>query len=69
MASLLWSRGLDFRRGWKNAKEADEWSVNFPAVCSIAHCCAGNEISITEEQRWFKEGVDVDSVEISEDHW
>ena len=30
---------------------------------------SGNEISISEEERWFKEGVDVDSVVIGEAHW
>lgn len=27
---------------------------------------SGNEISITEADRWFREGVDVDQVEIAE---
>ena len=30
---------------------------------------SGNEISIKEEDRWFKTGVDVDKVVISEAHW
>lgn len=30
---------------------------------------SGNDVKISEEERWFKEGVDVDSVEISERHW
>jgi hypothetical protein len=30
---------------------------------------SGNEISISEEERWFKDGVDVNSVEIGEAHW
>jgi len=27
---------------------------------------SGNEIAIKEEERWFKDGVDVDDVEINE---
>ena len=30
---------------------------------------SGNDLEITEEQRWFKEGVDVNIVEIGEEHW
>jgi uncharacterized protein len=30
---------------------------------------SGNDIEIEEGDRWFKDGVDVDSVEISEKHW
>ncbi|KAI4833989.1 DUF1348-domain-containing protein [Aureobasidium sp. EXF-8845] len=30
---------------------------------------SGNNIEISEAERWFKEGVDVNSVEISEAHW
>ncbi|KAI5238976.1 DUF1348-domain-containing protein [Aureobasidium subglaciale] len=30
---------------------------------------SGNNIEINEAERWFKEGVDVNSVDISEAHW
>ncbi|KAK0276093.1 hypothetical protein LTR91_000657 [Friedmanniomyces endolithicus] len=30
---------------------------------------SGNDVEIAEGERWFKEGVDVDSVEIGEEHW
>jgi len=30
---------------------------------------SGNNVKISEDQRWFKDGVDVNSVEISEKHW
>ncbi|KAH8654613.1 hypothetical protein BGZ60DRAFT_435736 [Tricladium varicosporioides] len=30
---------------------------------------SGNDVKISEEERWFVEGVDVDEVEISERHW
>jgi len=30
---------------------------------------SGNDVKITEEERWFRDGVDVDTVEISETHW
>lgn len=30
---------------------------------------SGNDVRIEEEDRWFKDGVDVESVEISERHW
>ncbi|KAI5456463.1 hypothetical protein BGZ63DRAFT_396732 [Mariannaea sp. PMI_226] len=30
---------------------------------------SGNEVKISHEERWFKDGVDVNSVDISEAHW
>jgi uncharacterized protein len=29
---------------------------------------SGNDVKISEDERWFKDGVDVDSVDISEKH-
>lgn len=30
---------------------------------------SGNDVKIDDEARWFKEGVDVDAVDIGETHW
>ena len=30
---------------------------------------SGNNVKISDAERWFKEGVDVNEVEISEKHW
>lgn len=30
---------------------------------------SGNDVKLAEHERWFKEGVDVNSVEIDEKHW
>lgn len=30
---------------------------------------SGNDVKIEEGERWFKDGVDVNEVEISEKHW
>lgn len=30
---------------------------------------SGNDIDIREEERWFRDGVDVNSVDIGEQHW
>ncbi|MCJ1374461.1 hypothetical protein MMC20_005693 [Loxospora ochrophaea] len=30
---------------------------------------SGNDLPITEDERWFKDGVDIDKVEIGEEHW
>lgn len=30
---------------------------------------SGNDVDILEYERWFKEGTDVNAVEISERHW
>ncbi|KAJ4154126.1 hypothetical protein LMH87_010589 [Akanthomyces muscarius] len=30
---------------------------------------SGNDVKIADEERWFKDGVDVNAVDISERHW
>ena len=40
-----------------------------PISSSHVSQMSGNDVKITEEERWFKDGVDVDAVEISEAHW
>ena len=30
---------------------------------------SGNDVEISEEERWYKDGVDVNKVDISEKHW
>ena len=30
---------------------------------------SGNDVKISQEERWFKEGVEVDEVAIEEKHW
>ena len=30
---------------------------------------SGNDVRIEEGERWFKEGIDVNKVEIGEKHW
>ena len=30
---------------------------------------SGNDVRIDNEARWFKDGVDVNAVDISEKHW
>lgn len=30
---------------------------------------SGNDVKISDDERWFKDGVNVDTVAISEKHW
>ena len=30
---------------------------------------SGNDVKISDEQRWFKGDVDVNAVDITEEHW
>lgn len=30
---------------------------------------SGNDVELAEGERWFREGVDVNEVEIGEEHW
>ncbi|CAK7218810.1 hypothetical protein SBRCBS47491_003631 [Sporothrix bragantina] len=30
---------------------------------------SGNDVAITDSERWFRDGIDVNTVDISEKHW
>lgn len=30
---------------------------------------SGNDVKISDHERWYKDGVDVNTVDISEKHW
>jgi len=40
-----------------------QWDFDQAGLMYKRHCSA-NDISITEEERWFKDGADVDALEI-----
>ncbi|GAA5954673.1 hypothetical protein JCM3765_003851 [Sporobolomyces pararoseus] len=50
---------------WKRTYGLEHWTFASDGLMQKRHM-SGNEISIGEEDRWFKEGVDVDEVEIAE---
>jgi hypothetical protein len=30
---------------------------------------SANDVKIPDEERWFRDGIDVNSVDIAEEHW
>lgn len=53
---------------WRRCYGLEDWTFDADGKMRKRQM-SGNEISITEEERWFKDGVDVNSVEIGEAHW
>ncbi|GAA5852214.1 hypothetical protein JCM8547_006701 [Rhodosporidiobolus lusitaniae] len=52
---------------WRRTFGIEHWTfpVEADGLMAKRHCSA-NEIAISDGERWFKDGVDVDSVEIAE---
>jgi len=38
-------------------------------VLTLHACISTNDVKILEGERWYKDGVDVNAVEISDKHW
>nr|POE79599.1 hypothetical protein CFP56_07664 [Quercus suber] len=53
---------------WKRCYGLEDWTFAADGRMRKRQMSA-NDIEILEYERWFKEGVDVNSVEISERHW
>jgi len=53
---------------WRRAYGLEDWT--FDGLGKMEkRMMSCNEVEIEDAQRWFKEGVDVDEVEISGEHW
>ena len=53
---------------WRRCYGLEHWTFNAEGVME-KRMMSGNEIEIGEEERWFKDGVDVDSVVLPEGHF
>lgn len=53
---------------WRRCYGLEDWTFDADGKMRKRQM-SGNEITITEEERWFKDGVDVNTVEIGEAHW
>lgn len=56
------------REVWKRCYGIEHWTFEKSGKMR-KRMMSGNEIKIAEGQRWFTEGVDVNKVEIGEQHW
>ncbi|KAI5474604.1 hypothetical protein MNV49_002736 [Pseudohyphozyma bogoriensis] len=52
---------------WRRTYGLEHWTFADDGLMKKRHM-SGNEISIGDDDRWFKPGVDVDAVEISDVH-
>ncbi|GAB7352573.1 hypothetical protein MBLNU459_g2957t1 [Dothideomycetes sp. NU459] len=53
---------------WKRCYGLEDWTFSTDGR-NCKRQMSGNDIEISEEERWFKDGVDVNKVDISEKHW
>lgn len=53
---------------WKRCYGLEDWT--FAADGKMRkRMMSGNDVEIGEDDRWFKDGLDVNEVEVSEEHW
>ncbi|KAF2172347.1 hypothetical protein M409DRAFT_17582 [Zasmidium cellare ATCC 36951] len=70
IAVQFWYEMQDAHDGmkWKRCYGLEDWTFADDGRMRKRQM-SGNEIEIGEAERWFKDGVDVNSVEIGEEHW
>ena len=70
IAVQFWYEYQDSHDGmkWKRCYGLEDWTFAESGRMRKRQM-SGNDVEIEEGERWFKEGVDVNSVEISEKHW
>ena len=68
IAVQFWYEWYDEAGQWWRTYGLEDWTFAENGLMSKRQM-SGNNVKIWEGERWFKDGVDVDSVEISEKHW
>lgn len=53
---------------WKRCYGLEDWTFSADGR-NCKRQMSGNDIEISEAERWFKNDVDVNTVDISEKHW
>ena len=53
---------------WKRCYGLEDWTYDSEGKMRKRQM-SGNDVVIGEEGRWFREGVDVNEVQIGEEHW
>ncbi|KAH9896832.1 DUF1348-domain-containing protein [Cubamyces lactineus] len=57
----------DGKRQWYRTYGLEDWTFNDDGLMRKRQM-SGNDVAISEEDRWFKDGVDVNSIEIGPEH-
>ncbi|WPG97358.1 DUF1348-domain-containing protein [Acrodontium crateriforme] len=70
IAVQFWYEYQDSHDGmkWKRCYGLEDWTFAVDGRMRKRQM-SGNDVEISEEERWFKDGVDINSVNISEAHW
>ncbi|KAF2116516.1 hypothetical protein BDV96DRAFT_611836 [Lophiotrema nucula] len=70
IAVQFWYEYQDSHDGmkWKRCYGLEDWTFAEDGKMRKRHM-SGNDVEISDGERWFKEGVDVNKVDISERHW
>ena len=68
--SLIWYEYQDSHDGmkWKRCYGLEDWTFAEDGRMRKRQM-SGNDLEISAEERWFKDGVDVNAVDITEKHW
>ncbi|KAK5725883.1 hypothetical protein LTR15_004073 [Elasticomyces elasticus] len=72
IAVQFWYEYQDSHDGmkWKRCYGLEDWTyADEDGGKMRKRQMSGNDVEIAEEERWFKDGVDVNTVEIGEQHW
>ncbi|KAL2158407.1 hypothetical protein VTH06DRAFT_4455 [Thermothelomyces fergusii] len=68
IAVQFWYEWRDETDQWWRTYGLEDWTFADNGLMRKRQMSA-NDVKIREDERWFKDGVDVDAVEIGEKHW
>ncbi|TPX10755.1 uncharacterized protein E0L32_008324 [Thyridium curvatum] len=68
IAVQFWYEYFDESGQWWRCYGLEDWTFAENGLMR-KRMMSGNDVKISEEERWYKDGVDVNSVDISEKHW
>ncbi|KAL2150314.1 hypothetical protein VTH82DRAFT_7990 [Thermothelomyces myriococcoides] len=68
IAVQFWYEWRDETGQWWRTYGLEDWTFADNGLMKKRQMSA-NDVKIGEDERWFKDGVDVDAVEIGEQHW
>ena len=68
IAVQFWYEWYDASGQWWRTYGLEDWTYAEDGRMRKRQM-SGNDVKLADSERWFKEGVDVNEVEISEKHW
>ncbi|KAF6811969.1 hypothetical protein CSOJ01_05407 [Colletotrichum sojae] len=68
IAVQFWYEWFDASGQWWRTYGLEDWTFAENGLMRKRQM-SGNDVKIDESDRWFKDGVDVNTVDISEKHW